>query len=293
MKVIGVDIGKISFKAVLLGEGKQIKEIFWKAHDGEIEETWKELKEKWQIEDKDKILVTGRFRDMLPYPSVPERVAQEKAVGYLCPENEVTLIRLGGGGFSVLKTRKGKQSEYRQNPRCAAGTGSFLTQILGRLGLDIFQADQIVKNVKGLEITSRCGVTMKTDFTHLLNQGNQVAQVLAGLLDSSAKNAVALALKSRVSPKTLVIGGLSVSQRIVQTIRENLNVTQVEVPSQALYFEALGAALTGLEKNLPKITNKPLASPTEALAEVKKKRSSFAFGFSSVPGKLCKASDKN
>ncbi len=260
MKVIGVDIGKISFKAVLLDTGKEIKEIFWKAHDGEIEETWKELKERWQIEDKDKVLVTGRFRDMLPYPSVPERVAQEKAVGYLYPEKEVTLIRLGGGGFSVLKTRKGKQSEYRQNPRCAAGTGSFLTQILGRLGLDIFQADHLVKNVKGLEITSRCGVTMKTDFTHLLNQGNQVADVLAGLLDSSAKNAVALALKSRVSPKTLIIGGLSVSQRIVQTVRENLNVTQVEVPSQALHFEALGAALTGLEKNLPKITNKPLAS---------------------------------
>jgi len=261
MKFIGIDIGKISFKAVLLDTEKQIKEIFWKAHDGEIEETWKELKERWQIEDKDKVLVTGRFRDMLPCPSVPERVAQEKAVGFLYPEKEITLIRLGGGGFSVLKTRKGKQSEYRQNPRCAAGTGSFLTQILGRLGLDIFQADQMVKNVKGLEITSRCGVTMKTDFTHLLNQGNQVADVIAGLLDSSAKNAAALALKSRVSPKTLVIGGLSVSQRIVQTIRENLNVAQVEVPSQALYFEALGAALTGLEKNLPKITNKPLALP--------------------------------
>jgi predicted CoA-substrate-specific enzyme activase len=261
MKFIGVDIGKISFKAVVVNLKKEVKEIFWKAHNGEIEETWKELKEDWQIEDKDKVLVTGRFRDMLPYPSVPERVAQEKAVSYLYPENGVTLIRLGGGGFSVLKTRKGKQSEFRQNPRCAAGTGSFLTQILGRLGLDIFQADQMVKNVKGLEITSRCGVTMKTDFTHLLNQGNQVADVLAGLLDSSAKNAVALALKSRVSPKTLVIGGLSVSQRIVQTIRENLNVTQIEVPSQALYFEALGAALTGLEKNLPKITNKPLASP--------------------------------
>jgi len=284
MKFIGIDIGKISFKAVVINLKKEVKEIFWKAHDGEIEETWKELKEQWQIEDKDKVLVTGRFRDMLPYPSVPERVAQEKAVGYLCPEKEVTLIRLGGGGFSVLKTRKGKQSVFLLNPRCAAGTGSFLTQILGRLGLDIFQADHLVKNVKGLEITSRCGVTMKTDFTHLLNQGNQVADVIAGLLDSSAKNAVALALKSRVSPKTLVIGGLSVSQRIVQTIRENLNVTQVEVPSQALYFEALGAALSGLEKNLPKITNKPLASPTEALAEVKKiaKKSFSSFVSSSA-----------
>jgi len=51
MKFIGIDIGKISFKAVVINLKKEVKEIFWKAHDGEIEETWKELKEQWQIED--------------------------------------------------------------------------------------------------------------------------------------------------------------------------------------------------------------------------------------------------
>ena len=268
MRSIGLDVGKISFKAVML-LGKEIKEIFWKAHNGEIEETWKELKERWQIEEKDKVLVTGRFRDMLPYPSVPERVAQEQAARFLYPEKEVTLIRLGGGGFSMLKTRSGRQSEYRQNPRCAAGTGAFLDQILNRVALTTFQVDEILSNVKGMKITSRCGVTMKSDFTHLLNVGNKKEEVVAGLLDSSARNAVALVAKSPTTKKEGAIGGLSVCQRIVQTIGQELNGAAVEVPTQALYLEALGAALIATEEKLPKIKKATVSSPLVFLPALK------------------------
>jgi len=254
MRTIGLDIGKVSFKAVLLDETRQIKETFWKAHRGEIKKVWQKLKERWQIGEGDEIVVTGRFRQMLPYSAIVEKVAQEKALSFLYPKEEVTLIRLGGGGFSVLKTKKVGQNEFRQNPRCAAGVGSFLDQILARVGSNILEINEAIEKVQGLEITSRCGVTMKTDFTHLLNQGNRIEEVIAGLLDSSAKNAVSLATKSQISSKVLIIGGLSVSKRIIQTIRKSLPAgIKVEVPPQALYFEALGAALIDLKetKDLP------------------------------------------
>lgn len=242
-RTIGIDIGKISFKAVLLDDRRQIKKTFWESHRQEILKVWQKLKHEWQIGDKDQVIVTGRFRKLLPYPSIVEKVAQEKALRFIYPDEEITIIRLGGGGFSVLKTKKGGPSEFRQNPRCAAGVGSFLDQILKRVGLGILDVDQITTDAKALEITSRCGVTMKTDFTHLLNQGNKLEEVVAGLLDSSARNAVALALKSRLTPKVLLIGGLSVSKRIVNVIKENLPEVTVEVPLNALYFEALGASL--------------------------------------------------
>lgn len=247
MRNIGIDVGKISFKAVWFENG-EIKDVFWKTHQQEIQKIWQELKERWQIDKDDKFVVTGRLRQSLPFPSIVERVTQEKALNFLYPKEEITLIRLGGGGFSVLKTNGQRVVKFLQNPRCAAGVGSFLDQILARVGLDIVQSDKLIEKVKGLEITSRCGVTMKTDFTHLLNQGNQLAEVVAALLDSSAKNAVALGLKAQVSKKILLIGGLSVSKRIIQTIKENLKGFEIEIPAQALYFEALGAALLGLEK---------------------------------------------
>ena len=259
MRYFGIDAGRISFKAVWL-EANQVKETFWQLHGGEIKKIWKELKEKWQIKEDDRIVTTGYFRKMLPFPSIPERVAQEKALRFLFPGEEITLIRMGGGGFSVLKTRNNKRSEYSQNLRCAAGTGSFLEQILGRLNLNPFQVDKLLEldKPKGLEITSRCGVTMKTEVTHLLNQGNSEKEVVSGLLDALAKNAVALTSKSPLTGKVLVIGGLSKIKRIVETIKIALDSVEIQVPPQALYFEALGAALISTEENLPKI--KPLTT---------------------------------
>ncbi len=257
MRIIGLDLGKISFKAVWLENQngkKEIRETFWKPHQQEIEKIWQELKKKWNIGKGDRIVVTGRLRQVLPFSSIVEKVAQEEAVRFLYPGQDLTLIRLGGGGFSVLKIRDSAPSEFKQNPRCAAGVGSFLDQIMARVGLDILQADELVGEVKGVEITSRCGVTMKTDFTHLLNTQHQLEEVVAGLLDSSARNAANLALKTQIFPRVLVIGGLSVSKRIVRAIQQSLpkktekGAVSVEVPSQALYFEALGAALIGEKK---------------------------------------------
>lgn len=247
---IGIDIGKISLKAVMLNEKRQIEKTFWKKHQQEIRKVWQELKQEWQINEKEQVVVTGRFRKLLSYPSIVEKVAQEIAARFLFPKEEITLIRLGGGGFSVLKIKEGRPGEFKQNPRCAAGVGSFLDQILKRVGLSILEVDQVTENVNGLEITSRCGVTMKTDFTHLLNQGNKLEEVIAGLLDSSARNVVSLALKAHTTSKILLIGGLSVSNRIVQTIKKSLPETTIEVAPHAMYFEALGAALIESKENI-------------------------------------------
>ena len=226
MRIIGLDLGKISFKAVLL-ENREIQETFWKSHQQEIEGVWQELKRKWDIRKEDRVVVTGRLREMLPYPSIVEKVAQEQGARFLFSDQDLTLIRLGGGGFSVLKIKKSGIGEFKQNPRCAAGVGSFLDQIMARVGLNIFQADKLVGDAKGIEITSRCGVTMKTDFTHLLNTQHKLEEVVAGLLDSSARNAASLALKTQLSSRVLIIGGLSVSKRIVKTIRRKIGRAHV------------------------------------------------------------------
>ena len=249
MRIIGLDLGKTSFKAVLLEKQAgpwQIKKTFWKTHQQKIDKIWQELKAEWQIKEEDKIVTTGRLRQMLPFPSIVEKVAQEEAARFLYPNEDLTLIRLGGGGFSVLNVKNSGLSKYALNPRCAAGVGSFLDQITARVNLNVLEADELASNTDGIEITSRCGVTMKTDFTHLLNTGHQLEKVVAGLFDSSAKNAAALALKNGISPKVLIIGGLSGLKRIPRSIQKSLpKEVKVEVPAQSLYFESLGAALVG------------------------------------------------
>jgi len=266
MRIIGIDLGKTSFKAVWLEKQNkqwQIRETFWQVHQQEIERVWQELKTEWQINEKDQVVVTGRHRSILPFPKIVDMISQKEAASFLYPGQDLALIRLGGGGFSVLNVKSSGLSKYLQNPRCAAGVGSFLDQIMGRLELEnIIQADELAKEAKGLEITSRCGVTAKTDATILANEGSPKEEIVAGLLDSSAKNVAALAQKTELSSQVLIIGGLSVSKRMVRTIQESLS-KKVEVPEQALGFEALGAALIG-----KKIVEKGLTLPQVRVEEL-------------------------
>jgi len=244
MLVAGIDIGKVSLKIVVLEihNGKwHLQSSYRDNHQGEIAEVFRRFEK--ILKPAQQVVVTGRHRGLLPYPSVVEKRAQEVAAHFLYPHQPVTIIRLGGGGFSALSIDSEGRTNYRQNPRCAAGVGSFLDQIVSRVNLDIGKASEISRLVEAAEITSRCGVTMKTDFTHLLNSGRRVEEALAGLLESSAKNAVALAWKAGPQKKILIIGGLSQSSRIVETIKKMFSDREVGVPSEALYFEALGAAI--------------------------------------------------
>lgn len=254
MRIIGLDLGKVSFKAVWLEKKNnqwQVKKTFWKVHQQEIIKVWQELRDEWQISDEDTVVVTGKHRDILfPLPRIVEEACQKEAVRFLYPEQDLTLIRLGGGGFSVMNIKASGQSEFRRNPRCAAGTGSFLDQLIGpgrRFDFEnIAQADQAAKDVESLEMTRRCGVTMKTEATHLANEGAPKERIVAALLDSLAKSALALAQQTEIAPRVLIIGRLSALERIVRTIREGLpKEVKVEVPKEAKYFEALGAALIG------------------------------------------------
>ncbi|MGM0567812.1 MAG: BadF/BadG/BcrA/BcrD ATPase family protein, partial [Elusimicrobiota bacterium] len=259
MITIGIDIGKVSFKAAKIEKKEDktvIKDSFFMPHRQDIENCWNILQKQWDIKPSDRILTTGRFRKSLPFPSIVEKAAQERAGRFLYPSCDITIIRLGGGGFSVLNLNKEGLSDYSLNPRCAAGVGTFLDQIMSRIDCDIIKADKLARNAKAVDITKRCGVTMKTDFTHLLNAGHDIEEVVAGLLDASAKSAIELASKKGINPKVLIIGGLSVLKRIQNTIRKSLGAKkEVLVPESSLYFEALGAAIEGLEEKYSKKEN--------------------------------------
>ncbi len=249
-RLIGIDAGKINFKAVLLesdGKNIRISDKYFAAHKQEVEKHFQQLEKLWNIKKSDIVTATGKFRANIPFPSIVERPAQERAARFLYPDRDLTVIRLGGGGFSVLNIESTGISEYSRNPRCAAGAGSFLDQILRRVDLTMEQADRLAGAAEGTDITKRCGVTMKTDFTHLLNTGHSIEEVTAGILDATAKSALELALKKEIKPLLILIGGLAGLNRIKNAIERNLpENTKIVIPENHLYFEALGAALEGI-----------------------------------------------
>ena len=92
-------------------------------------------------------------------------------------------------------------------------------------------------------ISGRCSVFCKSDCTHALNKGVAKADVAAGLTKMMAQKIIELTAKSK-KQNALIIGGVSQNKAVVNHLYDSFN--NLTIPDEAMYFEALGAALYAL-----------------------------------------------
>ena len=78
------------------------------------------------------------------------------------------LASLGGETFLVYPIVAGRISNVLSHNKCAAGSGEFFVQEIGRMGLDIEQAIRRAFDGKVVPLASRCSVHCKSDITHKL-----------------------------------------------------------------------------------------------------------------------------
>ena len=72
------------------------------------------------------IAATGVYGERLGEPAlggVPEEIAQEQAAAWLYPDGPLNVVRVGGGGYSVLTRDASGNVRYEANERCSAGHG--------------------------------------------------------------------------------------------------------------------------------------------------------------------------
>jgi activator of 2-hydroxyglutaryl-CoA dehydratase len=77
---------------------------------------------------------------------------------------------LGGETFAVYLLDHGRILTALSHNQCAAGSGEFLTQQIGRLGLSLEEAIGRSFGGKVVPVASRCSVHCKSDITHKLNR---------------------------------------------------------------------------------------------------------------------------
>ena len=78
-----------------------------------------------------------------------------------------TVIEIGGQDSKVTIIRDGVVVDFGMNTICAAGTGSFLDQQAGRLGIPIEQLGDIaLASRSSVRIAGRCAVFAESDMIH-------------------------------------------------------------------------------------------------------------------------------
>ncbi len=257
-RFIGIDVGAETIKVVELAQqGRELvcarREVV--DHHKDPGAALLGLLRGWSWETVEGAAVCGRLGRQVALMRVPAKQAQAAGYRFLHGPDPATVVSIGSHGFSVLELREGGTEVFRENSRCAQGTGNFLRQLVERFDLTVEQAAELAAGVEeAAPLSGRCPVILKTDMTHLANKGEGKDRILAGLLDAIAEN-VQVLVKPAVAPKRIVLaGGVCRSQRVREHFRRFAERQGMALlPGTAedgLFLEALGAAVTASEHGL-------------------------------------------
>ena len=190
------------------------------------------------------LAATGVYGERLGEPAlggVPEEIAQEQAAAWLYPDGPVNVVRVGGGGYSVLTRDAAGNVRYEANERCSAGTGETVEGLCSRLGRSLEDAVALAEaSPDGVTVTSRCAVFAKSELTHFANQGESHGRIFRGLFEGVARNVHSLYDKSKIDGPVVLVGHGALITPIAAGVAA-LSTASVAVAEQAGVFEALGA----------------------------------------------------
>ncbi len=200
------------------------------------------------------IAATGIYGERLGTPAlggVPEEIAQEQAAAWLYPDGPLNVVRVGGGGYSVLTRDEQGRVRYEANERCSAGTGETVEGLCARLGRSLEDAVALAEaSPDGVTVTSRCAVFAKSELTHFANQGESHGRIFRGLFDGVARNVHSLYDKSKIDGPVVLVGHGALIGPIAAGVAR-LSEAPVDVAEQAGVFEALGALRFAARRAIP------------------------------------------
>lgn len=253
LSYVGVNIGTLTVKvAVIRGDARSAVVL---AHQGRPLEVLDELLAGADYAAPAYFGVSGH-RGHIAEVAAIQRALRETAGEF------DAVVSLGGESFLVYILAHDRITNVLSHNKCAAGSGEFFVQQIGRMGLAMDEAIPLSFGGKVVPLASRCSVHCKSDITHKLNRNEASAEdILRTLHDGMANKVVALLEKSQCElRRVLLIGGMTRNAAMLAALREKLATTQFIVLPESPWFEAWGSALLARDEPLyrsPQILRQP------------------------------------
>jgi predicted CoA-substrate-specific enzyme activase len=236
MSYVGVNIGALTVKvAALRGDARSATVL---AHQGRPLEILNEILARQEYHDAEHFGVSGQLGHISEVAAV-QRALREVGGTF------DAVASLGGESFLVYFLIDGRITNVVSHNKCAAGSGEFFVQQIGRMGLDMEEAIQRSFSGKVVPLASRCSVHCKSDITHKLNRNEATPEdILHTLHDSMSNKVIALLEKGTHELKrVLLIGGVTHNDAMLAALRTKLPATEFVVLPESPWFEAWGTAL--------------------------------------------------
>ena len=253
----GVDVGSTTGKALLLGAGGEVLARTIMEVSTRPEQTARICMDRVLAQaglaegDVSYMVGTGYGRVKIPFASANVSEITCHAVGAkrLCP-TVGTVVDIGGQDCKVIGVRDdGKVREFVMNDKCAAGTGRFLeaqARVL-KVSLEAFSDLSVQADAPAL-ISAQCSVFAESEVISQLNEGNSVANIVAGIHIAIASRLVSLLKRVGIQEDLTVTGGCAKNLGLIRMLREKVGVEVVPLPEDPQIVGALGAAALAREK---------------------------------------------
>lgn len=255
MLTIGIDIGSVATKAVMMEDGKKIiakhiRPTGWSPKESG-KRVYQELLDQGGMQSSqiEKVIGTGYGRIAMDFADkvVTEITCHGKGAHFLHPKTE-TIIDIGGQDSKVIRINKeGQVLDFLMNDKCAAGTGKFLEVMANSLAIDISQLSSLADGEKGRKITNMCTVFAESEVISLLAEGAGKGEIARGLLESTADKAMILGGRVGMVGEVFFSGGVSKIPLLREIMDEKMKNPLIH-SEDSQYIGAIGAAIVGAKK---------------------------------------------
>ena len=251
---LGIDIGSISTKGVIIDENNNILASSYLETEGNpikaVKRVIKELEKSINL-DKYKVVgvgATGSARKLIGTilsANVIKNEITAHAVGTMSIYPDVrTIFEIGGQDSKIILIDNGIVTDYAMNTLCAAGTGSFLSSQAKRLGIKVSDFGKIALTSKNpTKIAARCTVFAESDLVHKSQIGHKKEDIIAGLCYAVVNNYLNNVGKGKkIRPPIVFQGGVSKNIGVVKAFEE-VTGHKVYVDKNSHLMGALGVAI--------------------------------------------------
>lgn len=251
---LGVDIGSISTKGVIIDEQNNIIASNYLYTEGSpvdaVKRLIKDLKTKINHNEYQVVSVgtTGSARKLIGVllnASIVKNEITAHAVGTTSIYPNVrTIFEIGGQDSKIILLNNKIVTDYAMNTLCAAGTGAFLSSQAKRLGIDINDFGTLALQSKNrVDIAARCTVFAESDLVHKAQMGYKKEDIVAGLCKSVVNNYLNNVGKGKkIIPPIVFQGGVSKNIGVVAAMEE-ITKEKIIVDKNSHLMGALGVAI--------------------------------------------------
>ncbi|MCC7483382.1 MAG: hypothetical protein IT529_00195 [Burkholderiales bacterium] len=275
MKVVGMDIGSTTVKAVVVEDGRALWRDY-RRHNTKQAETVLEFLDRMEAEcglaaERDRVFFTGSGAGFLaPLAGaklVQEVVAVAAAVEKLHPRVRF-VSEIGGEDMKTVFFTPGGEGTSKQvymQSACSGGTGTFIEKTARKLGIPTEDLAKMPYDGMSLhKVSSKCGIFAEADSNTLVKSGVPVSEIIASLYEAVVYQNLATLTKGNTPvPQVLLLGGPNLFfEGLRQAWRHHLTklwrerkvalpagtapADLVVVPEDALYYACLGCIEIGL-----------------------------------------------